>query len=174
MTAPTRILGCDQALNATGLCLLVGDKPQTFLTLRTRATDDADRRMDNIAVQVAQQVTGHGVELLVLEEPYIPTWVRGRKLAAMAREALVLRELGGKIEVAARLAGAQVMWVSPPDGFKALTGSRRGAKAGHVRMAQAYLRSYGLVLEDGEDHIADALGLALAGSSRARFGEAQP
>jgi Holliday junction resolvasome RuvABC endonuclease subunit len=164
-------LGCDQSINATGLCVVTDGKPVAYMTITTSPGEFDGDRMMWIAQQVVLQVRAHNADLVVLEEPYIPKWLRGRELNRKAQEALVLRELGGRIEVEARLAGAEVKWLEPSTGFAALTGRGKGDKLVHVNMANALLRTYGLAtLKDSEHHIADALGLALAGERRATAG----
>jgi len=61
--------------------------------------------------------------------------------------------------------------VTPSEGFRALTGSGKGDKDMHVKFAN--LRRGRLPkLKDGEDHCADAFGIALHGERVAQLMEA--
>ena len=166
-------LGIDPALSATGLCLVRDGEPLEWLTLRTRAKDELDRRIAGLAKQVAAQLAGHRPEVVAIEEPYVATWERGSTGMAKAADAMDLARLVTALVVEATRAGALVVMIPPPEGFRALTGSPKGDKSCHVRMANAR-RGRLARLEESEHHLADAYGVALAGEARARFGEAQP
>lgn len=162
-------LGIDPALTATGLCLVRDGEPLEWLTLRTNAKDDLDRRIAGLAKQVAAQLAGHRPEVCAIEEPYVATWERGAKGMGQAADAMNLARLATALAVEATKAGALVVMIPPQEGFRALTGSPKGDKAGHVRMANAR-RGRLARLEEGDHHLADAFGVALAGEARARHG----
>jgi len=161
-------LGVDQSLKATGLCILRDGEPVEWLTLRSNPRDDLDRRIAGIAKQVGVQIVGCQADVVAIEEPYIATWERGAKGMAQAADAMDLSKLTQAIAIEAARAGAQVVMVAPSDGFRALTGSGKGDKAMHVKWANMR-RGRLPKLKDGEDHCADAFGIALHGERAAQL-----
>lgn len=166
-----KILGVDPAVKSpTGLCLVEDGAPVDWLELRTNPKDDLDRRIAGLAKAVGVQIAGCGAEVVAIEQPYVPTWLRGKELAAKAKDAMDLGKLVTAITAEAGRLGAQVILVDPADGFRALTGSAKGDKRVHVVFANLR-RGRMPKLKDNEHHIADSFGIALAGEARVKHEE---
>ena len=168
-----RTLGVDPAISSpTGIALVEDGALVDWLALLVNHADDLDRRIAGLAKAVAVQAQGARVDVVAVEQPYVPTWERGAKLNRKASDAMELTKLTQAIavEVARVLPEARIVMVDPAEGFRALTGSAKGDKSGHVRMANAR-RGRCAAFTENDHHAADAFGVALAGEARARFGE---
>lgn len=163
-----KTLGVDPAVSSpTGIALVENGVCLDWLELRSNPKDDHERRIADMATAVGVQIEGSGASVVAIESQYIPTQERGKVLAAKAKDALELAELVRQISMEAARLGVEVVMVTPAEGFKALTGSGKGDKATHVRFANSR-RGRLPKLEDGEDHMADAFGVALHGESVVR------
>jgi hypothetical protein len=132
--------------------------------IRRRTLGDECRLCEQAAGYVRNLLAEKRPAVVALEKPQVPTWLTtGAELRRKARDTEWLWLLGWYIAREAGAAGAELAVVTAQEGFAALTGSVSGDKVAHVRLAN--LR-FGLKLRAGEHHVADAIGVALAGEAR--------
>ncbi len=101
---------------------------------------------------------------VVLEKPQVPTWTKDpAALKSKAQETDWLWLMASYLCREVGVIGARLVFVEAEEGFRALTGGTSGDKRVHVKFANA---RFGLKLRAGQDHEADAIGIALAGEAR--------
>jgi len=132
---------------------------------RAKRTLEQDLRLcEQAAGYVRTLLAEKKPAVVALEKPQVPTWVEdGREVRRKAADTDWLWLLGWYVCREVGVAGAELAVVEAQDGFRALTGSPSGDKRGHVMIAN---RRFKLKLRAGQNHEADAIGIALAGEAR--------
>jgi crossover junction endodeoxyribonuclease RuvC len=154
-----RVIGVDPGLTATGYAVLdVGNGlPQVRVSgcARSNSRQPLEERLRAIYEEVAEVIAEWRPGVTVLEGLYSDY--------GFPRTALIMGHVRGTICLAATLNGARILEVSPAEVKSALTGSGR---AGKEQIQRAVTRMLRLESAPTNEHICDALALALVGATR--------
>ena len=153
------IIGVDPGLTATGYAVLdVGDglpRVRASGCARSNSRQPLEERLRAIYDEVAEVIGEWRPGVTVLEGLYSDY--------GFPRTAIIMGHVRGAICLAAALNGARILEVSPAEVKSALTGSGRASKEQIQRAVTRVLR---LESPPKNEHICDALALALVGATR--------
>lgn len=142
------VIGIDQSLTSTGVCVVEGKKVQLSTTICPKATDEVDRLIE-IETRLAEIIVENKVEVAVMEGY---SFLGGGRLASLG-------EVGGIIKKMLRQLGIEFHIVAPMTLKKFCNSSK--SKGKNKVMLEIYKR-YGVEFED--DNQTDAFGLAMIGT----------
>ena len=167
------ILGLDPGLSL-GWALLRGDNLLGYGTFRADRNLPRDRREQQygqLAALAGRLLDEKRPGLVAIEEPYTPTWARGKELNRRAREALQLSKLVILLVAEAARRGLETVMVKPEDGFRALTGSPRNDKRLRRKMVKGRFACAGP--DPPNEHETSAVGVALRAQAEAAHEKAK-
>lgn len=142
------VIGIDQSLTSTGVCLVEGKKVKMSSTIMPKATDEVDRLIE-IESRLAEMITASNVEVAVMEGY---SFLGGGRLASLG-------EVGGVVKKLLRQLGIDFYIVAPMTLKKFCNSSK--SKGKNKVMLEVYKR-FGVEFED--DNQTDAFGLAMIGN----------
>lgn len=155
-----RALGFDPGLVETGYgALEAANGAVTVLgagVIRTRPADALDAQLERLFDEAHRLLIEYRPDLVVVEEIF--------SLMRAPRTAILMGHARGVICLAARQLKVPLLPITPAEVKRAMTASGSAGKAQMERAVQARL---GLPELPRPSHVADALGLALTGLSRA-------
>lgn len=152
------VLGVDPGLAHLGWARLAVERSGVRLldcgAVHTTPRDgDSVARVAMLVAAVREQFAG--VDLIAIETQYMP---RGAGEGARAYSAAQVHGVAVAVGQAATEAGIEVRGVAPSQAKRALAGNGRAAKRA---MTEAARRWFGV---EASEHVADAIGVALAGA----------
>ena len=157
--APSRVLGVDPGLVATGFAVLAstlaGFAVLASGVIATGADQPLEARLAEIHEGLMKVIDAQAPALLVVEDLYTEY--------KFPRTALQMAHARGVIYLAARQRGVPVLALAPAEVKRVVTGNGAAAKE---QMQHAMQRLLGLGALPAPSHIADALALAFTGLSR--------
>ena len=155
-----RALGLDPGLVETGYAILESTPHGLSVVetgvLHTKGADPLDVRLEELYTKIGALLDRLHPELVVVEEIYAES--------KFPRTAILLGHARGVICLAARQRKGRIMALTPAEVKRATTANGNASKGQVQRATQALL---GLATLPRPSHIADALGLAVTGLSRA-------
>ncbi len=155
-----RALGLDPGLVETGYAILEAARQGVTVVetgvLRARADAPLEVRLEQLYTEVGGLLDRLHPELVVIEEIYAES--------KFPRTAILMGHARGVICLAARQRNMTILPLTPAEVKRATTANGRASKGQVQRATQALL---GLQKLPRPSHVADALGLALTGLSRA-------
>ena len=160
MAVPTRVLGVDPGLVATGWALLEPRRTTPAVVdcgvIETSASLSLEARVHLIYDGVHAVLEKHGPDLLVLEGLY--TEYR------FPRTALLMAHARGVVCLAARQRGVALLTLAPAEVKRAVAANGAASKE---QIQHSVQRLLGLPVLPRPSHVADALALAFTGWLRA-------
>ncbi len=103
------------------------------------------------------------VEVLAIETQFTALRATGAEARGKAHSQQQVSVIRGMLMQAAVTRGLQVVEIAPAQAKKALTGNPQATKEQMIRMVE---QRFGIKLKRSEEHIADAIGIALAAERR--------
>jgi crossover junction endodeoxyribonuclease RuvC len=153
-------MGVDPGLAATGWGVLEAAPRRPAMVeagvISTARTDPLEARLHALHRSLLRVIEACRPSLLVVEDLYAEY--------RFPRTAILMGHARGVIYLAARQAGVRVLALSPSEVKRAVTGNGAAPKGQVQRGVQTLL---GLAATPRPSHVADALGLAVTGLSRA-------
>ena len=154
-----RVIGVDPGLTATGYGVIDADGKVPLVRAsgcaRSSGKQPLEARLRAIYDDLRQVLEQWRPGVMVLEGLFSEY--------QFPRTAIVMGHVRGAICLAASQAGARVLEVSPAEVKSALTGSGRATKE---QVQRAITRMLRLEEAPGNEHVCDALALALVGAAR--------
>jgi crossover junction endodeoxyribonuclease RuvC len=155
-----KVVGVDPGFGHTGVAVLTGPPPRLMLTQQLDCPErDADHRIAHYAREFDLLLTSHRPNLVAIESQYF-TPHGGDKTAAIAGAIIKVALVRGALIGVAATHSIPTTSVAPAAAKRALTGRADAGKAEMIKFASL---TFGIKLRAREEHLADALGIALVG-----------